>query len=509
MYSRSFPADPPASDLTGALADEGRQPAKGKRTEWQRPLFIFLGLGLFLVVWLLPPLAPAIDPEGEVFVLSREGKAALALFLLAATWWMTEVVPIGITAITIGAVQALFMIRPARVAFTDYMDPSVWFIFGSLMIGMVFTKTGVTRRMAYRMLTVVGERTSMIYLGCFVMTSALTLIMAHTAVAATVYPLFLAIYALYREDGRPTRFGKGLFVGMAFVAGAGSIITLLGAARGAVALGFFHEITGRTVTFFELTYYMLPVGVAMTLLLWVYIMLWYPPEEKTIPGLRDRARRLYASLGPITREEIIAVVIVLAVIFLLSLRSFFPSLAFLDKSAIVLLATVLFFVLKVVSLDDLETTSWNIVLLFGGAMSIGYCLWQTGAAQWLAVMWLGLFESAPWFVFIMGVAFFVLIMTNLIMNVAAIAIVFPVALKMAEYVHVAPEVVLYSCLVVAGMPFLLLVGAAPNAIAHSSQMFTTREFFVAGLPASALLMVVLGLFVWIIWPFMGMPILVR
>jgi len=80
---------------------------------------------------------------------------------------------------------------------------------------------------------------------------------------------------------------------------------------------------------------------------------------------------------------------------------------------------------------------------------------------------------------------------------------------MAEYVNVASEVVLYSCLVVAGMPFLLLVGAAPNAIAYNSKMFSTREFFTAGLPASLLLMVVLGLFVWLIWPLMGMPILIR
>ena len=449
------------------------------------------------------------DPDGRVFTLSTEAKAGLALFLLAATWWVTEVVPIGITAITIGAIQALLLIRPARQAFTDFMDPSVWFIFGSLTIGMVFTKTGLTRRLAYRMLAVVGERTSMIYLGCFTMTSALTLVMAHTAVAATVYPLFLAIYALYREDGQPTRFGKGLFMGMAFVAGAGSIITLLGAARGAVAIGFFREITGRAVSFFELTYYMLPVGVVMTFLLWGYVMLWYPPEQETIPGLRDRARRLYASLGPISREEVLALAIVLAAILVLSLRSCCTALSFLDKSAIILLAIVLFFLLKVVSLDDLEGTSWNIILLFGGAMSIGYCLWQTGAAQWLAVLWLGMFETAPWFVFIMGIAFFVLVMTNLIMNVAAIAIVLPVALKMAEYVHVAPEVVLFSCLVTAGMPFLLLVGAAPNAIAHSSKMFTTREFFVAGLPASGLLMVILGLFVWVIWPLMGMPILTR
>jgi len=65
-----------------------------------------------------------------VFTLSREGKAALGLFLLAATWWVFEVVPIGITSITIGVVQALFLIRSAEAAFSDFMVPSVWFIIG-------------------------------------------------------------------------------------------------------------------------------------------------------------------------------------------------------------------------------------------------------------------------------------------------------------------------------------------------------------------------------------------
>jgi len=499
----------PASERTAVNLGEIGKPAQHRALDWKRLLFIFLGIGLFLLVWLSPPWRAAVDPRGEVFILSREGKMTLALFLLAATWWVTEVIPIGVTAIAIGVVQALFLIRPARIAFTDFMDPSVWFIFGSLMIGMVFTRTGFTRRIAYKMLTVVGERTSMIYLGCFAMTAGLTLVMAHTAVAATVYPLFLAIYALYEEEGKPTNFGKGLFIGMAFVAGAGSIVTLLGAARGAVAIGFFREMTGQTITFLELSYYMFPVGVVMTALIWAFIMLKYPPERKSIPGLRDRARKLYAGLGPITRQEITAVAIVIAVIAVLSLRSFMPALAPFDKSAIILLATVLFFLLKVVSLDDLEGTPWNIVLLFGGAMSIGFCLWQTGAAEWLAISWLGMFHSATWFVFIMGIALFILIMTNLIMNVAAIAVVLPVALKMAEYVNVAPEVILFTSLVAAGMPFLLLVGAAPNAIAYSSRMFTSREFFITGLPASAILMVVLALFIRVIWPMMGMPVLLR
>jgi sodium-dependent dicarboxylate transporter 2/3/5 len=376
------------------------------------------------------------------------------------------------------------------------------------MFGMVFTRTGLTRRIAYRMLSVVGERTSMIYLGCFVMTAFLTLIMAHTAVAATVYPLFLAIYSLYAEDGERTRFGKGLFMGMAFVAGAGSIITLLGAARGAVALGFFRDITDRSIGFFELTYYMLPVGMVMTLSLWVFFMIYCRPERKTIPGLRQRAQRLHASLGPITGREILAIVIVLSTITLLGLRSFVPALQPLGKEPIVLVATILFFLFRIVSLDDLEGTSWNILLLFGGAMSLGFCLWQTGAAEWLAVSWLNLFDETHWFVFVMGIAVFVLVMTNLIMNVAAIAITMPVALVIAPYMGVTPDVILFACLVTAGMPFLLLVGAAPNAIAYGSNQFTAGEFFRAGIPASLLLVVVLALFVWLIWPAMGMPVLV-
>jgi len=477
------------------------------KIDTRRIAFMLLGLLLFTAVYLAPGFPDAVDPAGKVVTLSYEGKTALGLFLLIATWWVFEVIPIGVTSILVGVMQSFFLIRETRIAFTDFMDTNVWFIFGSIVIGLVFTKSGLAKRIAYKMLILVGERTSMIYLGCFVMTAALTHIMAHTAVAATVYPLFMAIYSLYDEDTKPTKFGKGLFIGMAFTAGAGSIITLLGAARGAVAIGFFKDVVGREVSFFELSFYMFPIGWIMVFLLWAYFMIIYKPERKTIPGLRERSRALSEKLGRITVPEILTLVIVLATIAILSLRSFFPSLQFLDKSAVILTATILFFVTKILTLEDLEDIPWNIILLFGGAMSIGYCLWQTGAAEWLAIHWLALFKNTHWFIFVIGIAFFVLILTNLIMNVAAIAISLPVALIIAEYLGVAPEVVLFASLVAAGMPFLFLVGAAPNAIAYNSRQFTSGEFFMAGIPASILLLIVIGIFILFIWPVMGMPIL--
>lgn len=479
------------------------------RLNWKRLCFLLIGPILFAIVYYAPPWADAVDPMGKHFPLSKEAKGALAVFLWAGTWWVFEVVPIGVTSLLIGVLQALFMIRPAKVAFKDFMDPSVLFIFGSVVIGMVFTKTGITRRLAYKMLVIVGEKTSNILLGCFIVTAALTHIMAHTAVAATMFPLLVSIYSLYSEENGPTKFGKAMFIGMAYVAGAGSIITLLGAARGAVAIGFFNEIAQKNVSFFELTYYMFPIGWVMVFLLWAFFMVICPPERKVIPGLKERAKTLAAQLGPMTRNEIVASIIVASTILVMSLKSFVPVLDPLDKTAIILCSTILFFVTGILDLKDLEEIPWNVILLFAGAMSIGFCLWETGAAKWLAVNWLTLFQKANWLIFVLSMSFFVLVMTNFIMNVAAIAISLPVALVIAPYLGVAPEVIFYASLVTAGMPFLLLVGAAPNAIAYESKQFTTGEFFVYGIPASVLLMVVLCLFVAIVWPLMGMPVTLK
>jgi len=522
--------------------------SKRSRVDWRRLFFLLLGVGLFFLVYLGPPLPDAIDTEGRGFPLTEQGRAALGLFLLAATWWVFEVVPIGVTSIFIAVIQSMFLIRPDKyvipeqalqavgerrtvdvealgrmleanpdaleiiqgtwIAFTDFLAPSVWFIFGSIIFGLSFAQTGLAKRMAYKMLSLVGEKTSMILLGSFLMIAVLSHAMAHTAVAAATYPLLMAIYTLYAGDeAAPTRFGKNLFMGAAYVAGAGSICTLFGAARGAVAIGFYKEIVGREISFVELSYYLAPVGWLMSFVLWGYMMVVLKPEQRTIPGLRERANNLYARLGPVKPSEMLTLAIVITAVAIMSVKMYIPFLEPVNKSAIILTACVLLFVFRVLSIKDLEAVPWNIILLFGGAMSIGYCLWQTGAAEWLAIHWLVLFEGAPWFVFVFGITIFVLVMTNLIMNVAAIAITLPVALVIAPYLGVAPEVIIYSSLVVAGMPFLLLVGAAPNAIAYESKQFSAAEFFLYGIPASVILMLVLAVFVHFIWPWMGMPVL--
>lgn len=480
-----------------------------KRIDWKRIFFILLGVGLFFWFYLMSPLPDAVDPTGKHFALSPQGKSALGLFLMAGIWWVFEVVPIGVTSIAIGVVQAIFAIRSAKDAFRDFMDPSVMFIFGSLLIGLAFTKSGLTRRLAYKMLAIVGENTKTILLGTMVLVAALAHFMAHTAAAATVFPILMAIYSLYGEGDKPTKFGKALFIGMAYSAGAGSVATMLGSARAPAGVGMFKEFTGQDITFFELSKYLVPVSWLMVILVWLMLIIFFKPEKPRIEGLKKKAQDLYNQLGPMTGKEKFVILLVIGVVITMTLQSFLPAMRYLDRSAIILVAGLLFFLSNLITVKELEEIPWNIVLLFSGAMSIGFCLWQVGTAQWLAVHWLNMFKESHWLVFVMSIATFVLIMTNFIMNVAAIAISLPVALVIAKYLGVSPEVVFFASLVTAGMPFVLLIGAAPNAMSYESKQFTTGEFFGAGIPASIVLLVVLTLAILTIWPIFGMPILVK
>ncbi len=493
------------------MPEEIKLAPRKKVIDWRRIFFIALGLVFFTIFYFIPSLPDAKDPAGKVFHLTWEGKMSIGLFLMAGIWWVFEVMPIGATAIGIGLFQVLFQIRSANDALRDFFDPSVWFIFGSVIIGTAFTATGLTKRMAYKMLGIVGEQTKFILLGSFLVVGAMTLIMAHTAVAAATFPLLMAIHALYDDSGKPTRFGKGLFIGMAWSAGAGSIITYLGAARGVAAAGMFKKFTGQDVGFFELIYYMAPIGLLMIFLIWLIIILCFKPERDTIPGLRQKAAELTKELGPMSNKEKFVVATVIAIVLLFVLKAFPPSQAFadLDRAGIMLVGTLLFFLSRTLTVEDLETIPWNIILLFGGAMSIGFCLWQTKAAEWIAIHWLSMFVNAHWLVFVLGIAFFVLMMTNFIMNVAAIAISLPVSLVIAPYLHVAPHVILFASLVTAGMPFILLIGAAPNAIAYESKQFTTGEFFTYGWIGNVVLMVVLAVFIYLIWPLQGMSVLMK
>ena len=469
-----------------------------------RAALVLLGPAMFLAVYFAPAFGPASDPSGISFPLTHQGKAAIGLALMAALWWIFEVVPIGVTGLAVGAMQPLFFIRPAREAFRDFLDPALMFVFGLIIFGVAFTRSGLARRLAYKTMAMAGESASLVLLGCMLLTAALSHFFIHTAVVAAVFPLLVGVSTFYDETGKPTNFGKSLFLGMAFASGAGSIVSLLGSARAPVALGIFSEFTGKNVDFLEFSKTMAVVAWPVVLLVWAYLSVALKPEKGVMPGLRKRAGELSARMGPITAQEIILAVLLLFAALMMSLQSFLPPLRFLDRPAIIVSCAVLLFVFRVLAIKDLEAVPWNIVLLFGGAFSLGLCLWQTGAAKWLALNLVALLGPGHGTAFLVVTALSMLLVTNVIMNVVTISVLLPIALIASTFFGFGPGLILYLALAVAGMPFLLLSGVASNLIACESRQFTAVEFFRHGAVATLILLFVLAIAVRFIWPLLGM-----
>jgi solute carrier family 13 (sodium-dependent dicarboxylate transporter), member 2/3/5 len=274
--------------------------------------------------------------------------------------------------------------------------------------------------------------------------------------------------------------------------------------------GMFKKFTGgQEIGFFELTWYMLPLGLLMVFFIWLVVIFCFKPERSSIDGLRERVTGLAKELGPMNSKEKFVLIMVAVVLGLFMMKSFSPIPFFkdMDRAAIMMVPTVIFFLARILGVEEMEGIPWNIILLFGGAMSIGYCLYDTKAAEWMAVSWVSWFQHAPWLLFVLAIAFLVLCLTNFIMNVAAIAITLPISLVIANYLGVDPHVIFFASLATAGMPFNLLIGAAPNAIAYESKQFTAGEFFIYGCIPSLILMAFLAVFCYFVWPLMGMPVL--
>ena len=434
--------------------------SQGFKIDWTRLIALFTGVGLFLVIYYSPPWPDAVDPVGKHFVLSTQGKGAVAVFSVGGNM-------VGFRS---GADRGYepghrrhagpLHDSSGKGSLQRFHGPC-----GALHLRLPGDRSGIQQDGPYKAYGVqdarsCGREDHHHLPRCFPLDSPSH---AHHGThgsgrdGVSVAPGHL----------RPVRRGRqtdeirerASSWEWPTCAEREALLLCSASARGIVALGFFKEMAGSEVSFFQLTYYMAPLGWMMVFLLWVYFCIVMKPEKPVIEGLRERVSELSKDLGPITRNEIISLAIVGAAIVIMSLQVMIPPLRALDKSAIFLVSTILFFVLRILDIDDLELIPWNIVLLFAGAMSIGYCLWQTGAAEWMAINWLALFQNAHWLVFVLGVAFFVLIMTNFIMNVAAIAISLPVALVTAKYLSVAPDVVMFASLATAGMPFVLLGGS--------------------------------------------------
>lgn len=461
--------------------------AKGYRYIALGLLFALFGLGISQ-----PP------PQG----LSVEGYKALAVFLLCLSLWVSQLLPLSITSLLALVLVPLFGIMSTKEAYGLFGNEAVFFILGVFILAAAMMRSGLSTRVALFFLERFGSSPRKLIVGILFTGAFLSFWMSEHAVAAMLFPIVLEIAHSLKLHPLKSRYGKALFLSMAWGVIIGGVATFLGGARNPLAVGILRESTGISIGFVEWIIAIFPEVLALGLVAFFLLTRFFKPEIESVDLARENIHKKIEAMGRASLHEYGIAFIMLATIV---------AWIFLGKQVglanIAILSVVVLFAVQLVNWKDIEGyVNWGVILMYGGAIALGAALAQSGAANWISDI-----AIKPWAssVFLAMIAFagLSIFLTEGISNAAVVAILMPVGLGLADNLGIDPKVMTYAIAMPSGLAFLLPMGTPANALAYSSGFIRIKDVFMYGLLLNIIALVLFALMVKFYWPLIGLKVI--
>ena len=464
-------------------ASQSLSPAELRFERARRTAGLFAGPLAFAVLLAVPPPAPS--PEAARLV------ALLAWVLL---WWVTEAVPIPVTALLGPALGAVVGVGTAAEMFAPFGDPIVLFFLGSFVLAEAMTCSGLDRRFAYAILgrPRVAATPGRLFVAFGAITAVLSSWLSNTATTAMLLPIVLSVLAAFARAGgvdpRGLRYGTALLLALAYAASIGGIATPVGTAPNLIVLGQLEALAGSRVPFLHWMAVAVPVATLMLVLLLAYLRVALPPD---VPELGREGAALAterAALGRLSRAECnvlaaFATTVALwvlpglvAVVFGAESAAFRTVQRVLPEGAVAVFGASLLFVLPVdwkarrftLSWNEAARIDWGTLLLFGGGLALGAAMFRTGLAASLGEGLVALTgsRSLPALTFLFTLV--TLVLTETTSNTASATMVGPLAIAAALAAGVSPVPPAMAVALASSMAFVLPVSTPPNAIVYGS-----------------------------------------
>ena len=427
--------------------------------------------------------------------LSPKAKRFLAVLVVLIFLFMVEPIPLEITAILIGVFLVIMQIVDVKTAWAPYMHPVVVFIMCCLIFAIALDKAGITKRLGHFIVAKAGTSVTRF---TFIISIGLGLASSFMHDAAAVSIGIVTMLPLMRAAGiEPhTRTAKFMLISLAFACSCGGMGTLVGGGRTMVSAAFLKEFTGVEISFMDWIKYAMPMAiVTVPAAVGVVYMVFRPDPAFKLPKLDEE-------IAPWSFQEKITVLII-AVSFLLWLTKELHGLHYSVTGMLGVAALVLAGILK---WDDVhENLEWGTALfIFGGGISLGLAMGNSGAAAYFANLFFPLVEGGGWLLLFAGVAIFGALVTNAMANVAAAALILPIVIPMAQLEGVDPRVLALCLGTATSFAMLLVIGCPPNAIAYSFKQFKAADITRVGLVATPVLLVLLILVAATWWKVLGL-----
>ncbi len=458
-------------------------------TKSYRYIILLVAISLFGLIVYIP------TPEG----LTVDGKKALAIFVLCVIFWISHVIPLMITSLLAIILFPLMGVLPADKTYSLFGNQAVFFILGSFILASSVTRTGLSNRMALIFLKWFGHSPKILLLGVIALSAFFSFWMPEHAVAAMMFPIVVAISSSLELKPPESNYGKALFLGMAWGCVIGGVATFLGGARAPLAVGILLDTTGESIGFIKWALAALPMVITMLVVTYLLLIFLFPAEIKDVKRARILLTNRTACIGRMKRNEWSIGILMIATIF--------SWICFGERfglANIALAAVVIAFVFKLLRWKEVEEdVNWGLILMYGGAICLGFAMGKTGATQWLADIAIPESIQSP-FVLIMMISLVAIFLTEAISNTAVVALLMPITIGIAIDFSIDPVITTLAVAVPSGLAFILPMGTPAVAIAYSSGFIKPGDAFKGGMILKIAAWILFNLFAYFYWPILGL-----
>ncbi len=486
---------------------------------------LFLGPAAALVLYFMP--MPGLTFEAHFLA---------AVLSWVVVWWVTEPVPLPVTALLGAVLSIIGRVAPAREVLAPFSDPIIFLFMGSFLIAKAMTIHGLDRRFAFAILSLrwISNRTGRILWAYGLICVVLSMWISNTATAAMMFPIGLGIIhclagLVADRTGKPMdpttlRFATGMMLMTSYASSTGGIGTPVGTPPNLIGLAMIEKFAGIKIPFFQWLLFCLPILAVMYVLLFFLMYRLHKPEFTRIEGGREMIRSERAKIGPWSRGQkntlaafLTAVVLWIApgilTIFLgAKARLTLGYSARIPEAAAALVAAILLFILPVDRKERQFTLTWRqavqidwgTLLLFGGGLSLGGMMFQTGLAEAVGKGLVHAFGATTVWGLTFAAVFIGILVSEATSNTASANIVVPVMISLSMAAGLNPLPPAIGATLGASWGFMLPISTPPNAIVYGTGLVPITKMLRAGIVFDILGGLVLWLGLRLLLPLVGL-----
>jgi sodium-dependent dicarboxylate transporter 2/3/5 len=426
--------------------------------------------------------------------LSEQGLSILASTLWVAIWWVTEAVPIYVTALIPIILFPLSGGLELKQTTAAYGHKFVFLFVGGFILAIAIEKWKLHKRIALNIISLVGTKKSNIILGFMIATAFLSMWISNTATAVMILPVGLAIISQLKDNPKTIQnenlvFGKTLMLAIAYSASIGGMATLIGTPPNLVLAGVIKTSYNIEINFLQWMSFGLPISILLLFICWKYLTsIAYKFDDQNFDSGLNEINDQLKSLGKISYEEKSVMIVFIGTALAWITQSFIIKkyIPEIDDTIIAIIAAVILFILpnkegnkKLLAWDDAVKLPWGILLLFGGGMALAKGFDTSGLAIWIGGQ-MSFFNTIPLLALLCLLVAMVNFLTEITSNLATTAMLLPVLVALAETIGVNPYYLLVGATVAASCAFMLPVATPPNAVVFGSKILKIDDMIKKG-----------------------------